>query len=203
MARGHRTTAEAGSGAYRPGSAADFDRLYRDCYPRLVRTVYAVVGEIAAAEDCVQDAFVKAYRAWPRFRPERPAEAWIHQIAINTAISYRRRQRLREVGEVIRRLGRPDAGRDPADDAMDRELVRALAALPVKLSVPFVLRHYHGYTNREIVALTGVAERTVGLRLAQARAQLQRRLGLASATELVPISDASGVVVPCGDSADG
>lgn len=188
---------------YRPGSREDFDRLYRECYPRLVRTVYAVVGEAGAAEDCVQEAFVKAYKAWPRFRPERPAEAWIHQIAINTAISHRRRERLREVGEVVRRLGRPAAGRDPAQEVVEGDLVRALAALPAKLSVPFALRHYHGYTNREIVAMTGVPERTVGLRLAQARDQLRRRLGPGWAEERgLPTRGGPGVVVACRDAPD-
>lgn len=190
-------------GDYRPGSREDFDRLYRECYPRLVRTLYAVVGDAGAAEECVQEAFVKAYRAWDRFRPERPAEAWIHQIAVNTAISHRRRERLREVGEVVRRLGRPALGRDPAQEAVAGDLLRALAALPPKLSVPFVLRHYHGYTNREIVTMTGVPERTVGLRLAQAREQLRRHLGPAWAEGRgLPRLPGPGVAVVCGDSPD-
>ena len=195
---------EGSFGEYRPGSREDFDRLYRACYPRLVRTLYAVVGDAGAAEDCVQEAFVRAYKAWDRFRPERPAEAWIHQIAVNTAISHRRRERLREVGEVVRRLGRPGLGRDPAQDAVEGDLLRALATLPPKLSVPFVLRHYHGYTNREIVTMTGVPERTVGLRLAQARDELRRRLGPAWAEERgLPNRPAPGVSVACGDAPDG
>jgi RNA polymerase sigma-70 factor (ECF subfamily) len=162
---------------YRPGSVEDFDRLYRATYPRLLRTVYAVLGDQAAAEDCVQDAFVRAFHAWPRFKPERPAEAWLHQIAINGAISYRRKMRLREVGELLRRLGRPPAERDPADAALAGEVVSAIARLPVKLAAAFVLRHYHGYNNREIAQSTGVSERMVGHRLAQARERLTRDLG--------------------------
>jgi RNA polymerase sigma-70 factor (ECF subfamily) len=162
---------------YRPGSVEDFDRLYRASYPRLLRTVYAVLGDRAAAEDCVQDAFVRAFQAWPRFKPERPAEAWLHQIAINGAISQRRKLRLRQVGELLRRLGRPAAGPDPADAAIAGEVVSALSRLPVKLAATFVLRHYHGYNNREIAQASGVSERMVGLRLAQARDRLARDLG--------------------------
>lgn len=157
------------------------------------------MGEVAAAEDCVQEAFVRAFRAWPRYRPERPAEAWIHQIAVNTAISHRRRAKLREVGEVLRRLGRPAAGGDPAEVAGNRDLVRALAALPPKLSVPFVLRHYHGYSNREIVVLTGVPERTVGLRLAQARERLRAAL---EEPARVPTARPSSVHLAYGERAD-
>src|SRR5438128_1963635 len=98
---------EATGAASRPGNRDDFDRLYRENYPRLLRTLYAITGDAAAAEDCVQEAFVKAWRAWPRFRPERAPEGWLHQIAVNTAISYRRRAKLRSVGEILRRLGRP------------------------------------------------------------------------------------------------
>ena len=180
--------------AYRPGDRVDFDRLYRDSYPRLLRTLYAITGDGAAAEDCVQEAFLRAYRAWPRFRPDRPAEAWIYQIAINTGISYRRRARLRTIGEVIRRLGQPGPGADPADAASSSVLIEALAALPPRVAADFVLRYHHGYNNREIARLEGVSERTVGARLAQAREELARKLGPEWRGEL-PTSASPGVVI--------
>jgi RNA polymerase sigma-70 factor, ECF subfamily len=173
---------------YEPGSEEDFDRLYRDTYPRLLRTVYAVLGDRAAAEDCVQEAFVRAYKAWPRFRPERPVQAWLHQIAINTAISYRRKQRLREAGELVRRLGRPETGRDPAETGGRSDLMAALAAQPPRAAAAFVMRHYHGYSNRELATLLGVSERSVGAWLRGVREDLRRRLG-----DELPKSDVSGV----------
>ena len=60
-------------------------------------------------------AFVRAYAAWGRWRPDAPAEAWVMRIAVNAAISQARRQKLREVGEIIRRLGRPQLDGDPTD----------------------------------------------------------------------------------------
>jgi RNA polymerase sigma-70 factor (ECF subfamily) len=171
------TKSQSTAATYRAGDRADFDRLYRSCYPRLVRTLYAITGDAASAEDCVQEAFLKAFRAWPRYRPDRPAEAWIHQIAINTAISYRRRTTLRTVGEVLRRLGRPPSGADAADSTSRSDLIDALASLPPRVAADFVLRYYHGYSNREIARQDGVSERTVGTRLSQAREKLARRLG--------------------------
>jgi len=180
--------------AYRPGDRDDFDRLYRTCYPRLLRTIYAITGDAASAEDCVQEAFLRAFKAWPRYRPERAAEAWIYQIAINTAISHRRRAKLRRIGEVLRRLGRPGLGPDPADGATTSDLIQALSALPPRVAADFVLRYHHGYNNREIARLEGVSERTIGTRLNQAREVLVRILGPEWRAE-VPTSTIRNVVV--------
>lgn len=92
---------------YRPGDADDFDRLYRDSYPRILRTLIGVLGDRAAAEDCTQDAFVRAYQAWGTWRGDAPAEAWLHRIALRVAISHRRHAKLGSVTELIRRVGRP------------------------------------------------------------------------------------------------
>jgi RNA polymerase sigma factor (sigma-70 family) len=160
---------------YEPGSREDFDRLYRETYPRVFATLVTMLRDRQAAEDCVQEAFVRAYQAWPRWRPEAPAEAWIHRIAINVASSYRRHERLRDIGQLIRRLGQPPAP-DPADQVTTPDLLDELRALPGKQAAALVLRHVHGYSNREIGHALGVPERTVASRLAAARAQLQVRL---------------------------
>ena len=158
---------------YTPGSREDFDRLYQVAYPRVYRTLAVILRDPDEAEDCAQDAFAQAYQAWSSWRPDAPAEAWVHRIAVNRAISHRRRARLRTVGEVIRRLGRPSHGPDPADEATRPDLVTALRSIPPRLAAAIVLRHYHGYNNREIAAALGVSERTVGSRLRQASERLR------------------------------
>jgi RNA polymerase sigma-70 factor (ECF subfamily) len=162
---------------YTPGSREDFDRLYRTSYGRLLGTLTGVLGDRTAAEDCTQETFVRAYRSWSRWRPEAPAEAWLHRIAINVATSYQRRQRLREIGEIVRRLGRPGSGPDPSLAGERSDLVRALRRLPPKQSAAIVLRHFHGYSNREIATVLGIPERTVASRLAAAKERLQQELG--------------------------
>lgn len=165
---------------YEPGSRDDFDRLYRDSYPKIYKTMLAVLGDPAAAEDCTQDAFVSAFRAWARWRPDAPAEAWVHRIAINAAASYQRRERLRTISAILRRFGRPPVGPDPAQLALDRDLAAALRRLPPKLRAAIVLRHYHGYNNREIAAAIGVSERTVNKRLRFAAQKMRMLLALPS-----------------------
>jgi RNA polymerase sigma-70 factor, ECF subfamily len=164
---------DRGQDTYTPGSREDFDRLYRSAYPRVYRTLVAILDDPADAEDCAQEAFVKAFQAWKRWRPDAPAEAWIHRIAVNRAISYRRTARLRSVGELLRRLGRPAGSADPAHTVTKPDLLKALRSIPPKLAAAIVLRHYHGYNNREIAAALGVSERTIGTRLSQAAERLR------------------------------
>ena len=168
---------KAQSGPYQPGSEADFERLYRDTYRRIFGTLIILVRDRATAEDCAQETFERAYRNWAAWKPDAPVEAWLHRIAVNVAISNGRRQRLRQAGELIRRLGRPDPGPDPADVAERSDLIKAIKKLPTRQAAALVLRHFHGYSNREIAAALGIPEQTVASRLAAARKQLQGVLG--------------------------
>src|SRR5213082_1618893 len=159
--------------SYEPGNEADFNRLYESSYGKILGTLTAMLGDRAAAEDCVQDAFERAYKKWPTWQPIAPAEAWVHRIAVNAAVSYKRKMKLREVGEVIRRIGRPGLAPDPQVLAESSDLAAALAKLPPKQAAVIVLRHYHGYTNRAIAQSLGIPERTVASRLAVAKERLR------------------------------
>jgi RNA polymerase sigma-70 factor (ECF subfamily) len=162
---------------YTPGSEADFERLYRSTYRRIFGTLITLVRDQATAEDCAQETYERAYRSWKRWKPDAPVEAWLHRIAINVAISDRRHERIRQAGEIIRRLGRPAPGADPSSVVERSDLVAAMKKLPPKQAAALVLRHYHGYTNREIATALGVPEQTVASRLGAARKQLQAVLG--------------------------
>ncbi len=163
--------------SYEPGSEADFERLYRNSYRRILGTLITLLRDRATAEDCAQETYERAFRRWKDWRPEASAEAWLHRIAINVAISDRRHQRLRQAGELVRRLGRPAPGPDPSAVAERSDLFQAMKKLPAKQAAALVLRHYHGYSNREIAAALGVPEQTVASRLAAARQHLQAVLG--------------------------
>ena len=183
--------AEVAAGQYRPGNAADFHRLYDASFARVRAMLMAVLRDPSEAEDCTQEAFVRAYWSWARWRPEAPAEAWVHRIALNVALSRRRRQRFAVL--LHDRLGaRDDHGLDGVAERND--LLAALRTLPPRQAAALVLRHLHGYSNREIAAALGVPERTVASRLAAARNRLRRQLGWASAGET------NGYIAPFGRS---
>ena len=108
--------------------------------------------------------------------PDASAEAWLHRIAVNVALSHRRRERVRSLREVIGRGKAPETdGRDP-DGAS--ELAAALRRLPPRDAALIVLRHHHGYSNREIAAALGARESTIASRLAAAKRRLREELGL-------------------------
>ncbi|HET7466092.1 MAG TPA: sigma-70 family RNA polymerase sigma factor [Candidatus Dormibacteraeota bacterium] len=161
---------------YAPGSAEDFDRLYRTSYARVVRTLVGVVGSQEAAEDCAQEAFARALSAWSRWKAEVPAEAWLHRIAINTAISFKRKETIRALPSLLGRLGPLRLHSDPPDTARTTTILDELRRLPPKQAAALVMRYYHGYTNREIAAALGVSERTVGQRIAGGLAKLRTRI---------------------------
>ena len=141
-----------------------------------------ILRNATAAEDATQEAYLRAFRGWKSWKQEAPAEAWVYRIALNVAFTHRRRERLYEVGELIRRLGRP---RDPdPTDVTQPDLVREIRALPPKQASALVLRHLHGFTNREIGAALGIPERTVASRLAAAKTRLRARLGSQVEAEL-------------------
>jgi RNA polymerase sigma-70 factor (ECF subfamily) len=158
--------------AYRPGNYEDFGRLYRETYRRVLFTLHGILRDSAAAEDCTQEAYVRAFRAWPSWKPDAPAEAWVHRIAVNVAISYRRRERIRALAD---RLQRHDAVQ-PADPGR-LDLMDALRRLKPHHAAVIVLRHHHGYSNREIAAALGMPESTVSAQLASAKRQLVKLLG--------------------------
>jgi len=74
---------------------------------------------------------------------------------------------------VIKRLGRPAPAPDPASLAERSDIIRAMRKLPTRQAAALVLRHFHGYSNREIAAALGVPEQTIASRLGAARRHLQ------------------------------
>jgi RNA polymerase sigma-70 factor, ECF subfamily len=188
-------TSESG---YKPGSVEDFDRLYRSSYNRILYTIYGILGNRTAAEDCTHDAFVRAFKAWKTWKPDAPAEAWLHRIAINVTYNHLRKRRMGEVSELVRRLGRPGPSQDPATIAESGEVFRALRKLPPDQAAAVILRHHHGYTNREIAFALGAPESTIASRLAKAKERLRTELNWSKA-ELAK-ADTSDPFVRRGDA---
>jgi RNA polymerase sigma-70 factor (ECF subfamily) len=141
-------------------------------------------GDQDAAEDVVQDAFVKAYRALGRFREDASLETWFYRILVNQAHKHRRwsavRQRWSAVWDEEQAVAPPGAG----DPALQRRITQALAKLTRRQREAFVLVHFEGFTVRETGNLLGAPEGTV-------KSHLQRALK-ALRIELADLQDGIG-----------
>jgi RNA polymerase sigma-70 factor, ECF subfamily len=160
--------------ALRPGNQDDFDFLYQQTYRNVFQLCLAILRDSEAAQDCAQDAFVRAYRAWPRWQPDAPARAWIYRIAVNAARSHRRRRMFREIPATLDRL--PDRTQH-RDETLD--LLEALRQLPRDEAAALVLRLHHGFSVPETAHILGVGERTVRHRVERGRERLAWVLGSA------------------------
>ena len=91
------------------------DRLFREESGRAVATLIRVLGDFDLAEEAVQDAFAKALEVWPAQGVPRNPGAWITTTARNAAIDrIRRRRRLAEKTDELRREAEIDAPTEPA-----------------------------------------------------------------------------------------
>jgi RNA polymerase sigma-70 factor (ECF subfamily) len=145
-----------------------FDDLYAGSYRRLVGQIYAMCGDLAEAQDCVQEAFVRAWTKRRSLDAEQSPEAWVRTVASRLAISrWRRTQR------GLRPIDRSTAAAAPAEpNELRVALTRALQQLPAAQRRAIVLHHLCDLSVAEIALETGAPVGTVKARLSRGRAAL-------------------------------
>ena len=149
--------------------AAEFDDWYAASYPRLTRQIYALIGDRTEAEECVQEAFVRAWSARGALDIGRHPDAWIRTTAHRLAISRWRRAR-RHRGEPDRAVHRTDPVAAPSENHV--ALVAALKQLPFEQRQALVLHHLADLPVAAVAAEVGAPEGTVKARLSRGRAAL-------------------------------
>lgn len=150
----------------------------------MYRVALRLTGNEHAAEDLVQDAMLRAFRAWPSFTLGTNARAWLLTILRNLFISnYRRRQRRPDVVDIdaVAPLSvEPVADQDPEGaffaHIIDERVLKAIDALPEVFREAVVLSDMEGIGYAEIAALLEVPVGTVKSRLHRGRHILQGEL---------------------------
>ncbi|MGB9430055.1 MAG: RNA polymerase sigma factor [Gammaproteobacteria bacterium] len=161
----------------RDGDMAAFEQLYRRHAGRIHAVCLRITTDRGAAEECTQDAFVRAWDALARFRGESSFGTWLTRIAINVALQRlkleRRHLRLVQPGdtEFMESQPAPDAAPEAGLD-----LERLIATLPPAARAVFVLHAVEGYSHEEIAGMTGIATGTCKAHVHRARELLQARL---------------------------
>jgi RNA polymerase sigma-70 factor, ECF subfamily len=161
----------AGAGVGMPDVAA-FDRFYAATASRVVAQIYVMVGDLAEAEDAVQEAYARAWQRWGRVSEYADPAGWVRTVAYRVAVSSWRRSRLRLAAQLRSADPRPA----PDLQAETVALVAALRLIPAAQRRAIVLHHLAGMSVREVAAETGASESAVKARLSRGRQAMLRLL---------------------------
>ena len=161
--------------------------------------VHAIVGRFVRdtyeVADVVQEAFIKAYRALPKFRGESQFYTWLYRIAVNTAKNYLVSRSRRPPGsdvdiddaeyysgsEYLKDLGTPE--NQLFRDELESVIVKSIAELPEDLRTAVTLREYEGLSYEEIAEIMECPVGTVRSRIFRARESIDAVVGKLINTE--------------------
>lgn len=168
------------------GNLDAFDVLVRRYQVRLVHSLHHALGSEEDARDAAQQAFMSAWKRLDSFRQDAAFYSWLYRIAMNAAISGKRKQRL-STTSLDRHV--ETTGVSPADESSDaapehsletEERVRlvqeALQNISEEFRQPLVLKEIDGFSYEEIASILNIPIGTVRSRIFRARKELTERL---------------------------
>jgi RNA polymerase sigma-70 factor (ECF subfamily) len=167
-------------GKARSGETAAYGQIVRRYQERLLRTVVKMTGRIDAAQDIVQDAFVRAWQALDSYDLKQPFYPWLSRIAINLTMNYfKKAKRETPLDDTYDTTPDPGLLQDEklALEENRKRLNRAIAELPEQYRVAFVLRTIEELSYDEIAQRLNISVGTVDSRLFRARRMLLEKLG--------------------------
>ena len=172
----------------RAGEVSAFERLYELHGARMKSVAANLLGNVADAEDAVQETFLKIYRGAAAFRGAARLSTWIYRVLVNTCFDMMRRKRRRpvEVGEPGFARGESELATPASDHSLRLSIESTLKELDPRRRSAFVLYAVEGFTHREIGDILGIPEGTSKALLFEARRDLQRRLFRGGATGARP-----------------
>jgi len=170
------------------GDKRAFDLLVGKYQHKIISLVSRYVSDHSDALDIAQEAFIKAYRAIPRFRGESAFYTWMYRIAINTAKNYLVSQSRRppssdidaqdaeqfQVDTRLKDRGSPE--HELLTEEIERTIHEAIAELPEDLRAAITLREMDGMSYEEIATTMDCPIGTVRSRIFRAREAIDKRL---------------------------
>ncbi len=161
----------------------DFEDIVARYDRRLFNVMYGMTGDYHEALDLTEEAFIKAMRAYPRFRGDSDPFTWLYRIAVNTLKKrYRKTARRAELWREHfeaepPRVSVPSSG-DRAVIEKERALVlrQAIARLPQVFGEAITLRYIDELSYEEIAETAGCTLGTVKSRIARAKTMLAQLL---------------------------
>jgi RNA polymerase sigma-70 factor (ECF subfamily) len=158
----------------------DFEAFYAATQRKLLRAVVAVTGDAQDAQDCLQEAYIRAAVRWKAVVRTDSPEAWVRRVALNLAFDGHRR---RVVRRRVHAATRPPAP-TPGPDVASVDVVRAVRSLPREEQEVIVRHHLLDMSVADTARELDRAEGTVKAQLVRARSRLTELLSLSE--ELSP-----------------
>jgi len=170
------------------GDHAAFDMLFVRYQVKILNLISRYVRDSEEVRDVAQEAFIKAYRALPRFRGDSAFYTWLYRIAINTAKNHlvARSRRppstdvdvddadFRDDAEMLRESEDPESAL--ARDELQATIEQALADLPEDLRSALTLREFDGLSYEQIAQIMECPVGTVRSRIFRAREFVDQRM---------------------------
>jgi len=155
--------------AAQDGDVDAFEELVRRYQTSIYRVALRKLGSPADAQDAVQETFVRAWRALPRFRHDSAISTWLYRIVTRRALDrIASRRSTGTLNEV-----EAEAGPDPAQAAEHQERLRAIrraiAKLPPDQRAALVLREFEGLSYQEVAQVLGASVPAIKTRIHRAR----------------------------------
>jgi len=164
------TRAQAGD----RGAFGELVRCYRES---VVNTIYRMCGDSILAEDAAQEAFIRAWKKLPMYKPQAPFRSWVIRIAINLTLdNLRAEHSIRELPETLPAELQHGPEAVLLAEERDEMIRQAVLNLPPSSRAALVLREFHGLSYQEIAETLNIPTGTVMSRLSYARKQLLRLL---------------------------
>lgn len=159
-------------------SAGRLEELYVRNAPGALRLAYFLSGDREAAEDLVQDAFVKVAGRFAYLRTPDAFDAYLRRTIVNLFTSQLRRRKL-ERAHLARERGIAASAHVDDDPAIRDEMWRALETLPRRQRAAIVLRYYEDLTEKETAEIlrcsVGAANQLVARGMTALRDQIGRQ----------------------------
>lgn len=151
--------------------------MYQVHYPALVRAAALLTGDLATAEDVVQDSFITLHRAWPRLRDPGKALPYLRRSVINNSRSVLRHRAVAGRYPSLPAAGLPSAEESALAGVQRSSVLEALSALPSRQREVVILRYYADLSEAEIAEALGISKGAVKSHTARAKGSLRSVLG--------------------------
>lgn len=158
----------------------EFQDVYRHVFPIIYRVVLRIVNSEDAAEELVQEAFIKYYEHRQRLADIAQAKYWLIRVAKNIALNYQKRKG-REYRAYEKAFYEPKR-REPTGESellrsdSTQQVQKVLQELPEKLRTVLVLKEYGDLSYKEIGAVLGISEGNVKVRVFRARERIAKMM---------------------------